>query len=55
MELIWFYSLPCIVSFLLMNQCYKRGLVDGGFAALPCIIPLVNSIMIIVFLGKLLK
>ena len=55
MELIWLYSLPALVSFLLMNQCYKRDLVDGGFAALPCIIPVVNIIMIFVYIGKLIN
>ena len=55
MEFIWLYSLPMLVSFLLMNQCYKRGLVDGGFAALPCIIPAVNIVMIFVYIGNLMK
>lgn len=36
-----------------MNACYKKGIVDGAFAALPCIIPVVNIIMIFVYIKML--
>ncbi|MBQ5475183.1 MAG: hypothetical protein IIT65_10920 [Lachnospiraceae bacterium] len=55
MELVLLYSLPGLISFLLMNECYKRGIVDGAFAALPCIIPVVNIIMIFVYIKKLMN
>ena len=50
MELTLLYSLPMLVSFFLMNECYKKGLVDGAFAALPCLIPVINIIMIFVYI-----
>lgn len=53
MEVILLYSLPMIISFFLMNECYKKGIVDGAFAALPCIIPVINIIMIFVYIKKL--
>ena len=53
MELILLYSLPMLVSFFLMNECYKKGLVDGAFAALPCLIPVINIIMIFVYIKML--
>ena len=42
-----------LVSFFLMNECYKKGDVDGAFAALPCLIPVINIIMIFVYIKKL--
>ena len=53
MELILLYSFPMLVSFFLMNECYKKGLVDGAFAALPCLIPVINIIMIFVYIKML--
>ena len=53
MEVILLYSLPMLISFFLMNECYKKGIVDGAFAALPCIIPVINIIMIFVYIKKL--
>ena len=55
MEFILIYSLPMLVSFLLMNECYKRGIVDGAFAALPCLIPVINIIMIFYYIKELMK
>lgn len=55
MELVLLYSLPGLISFILMNECYKRGIVDGAFAALPCLIPVVNIIMIFYYIRELMK
>lgn len=50
MEFIFIYSIPCIISFLLMNQCYKKNLLDYlTLSALSCIIPIINIIVIIRF------
>ena len=56
MEFIFIYSIPCIISFLLMNQCYKKKLLDYPIlSALSCIIPFVNWIGLICFMCKLIN
>lgn len=55
MELILFYSLPMLISFFLMNECYKKGIVDGAFAVLPCLIPVINIIMIFYYIKQLMN
>lgn len=51
MEFVYFYSVPTLVSFILMNQCYKRGLLyNPMLAAFTCIIPFVNWIGLIYFI-----
>lgn len=54
METIFIYSIPTIIAFLLMNECYKRGyLIYPHIAALCCIIPVINWICIIIYILKL--
>ena len=55
MEIVLLYSLPMLISFFLMNECYKKGIVDGAFAALPCLIPVENIIMIFYYIKELMK
>lgn len=55
MEIVLLYSLPMLIFFFLMNECYKKGIVDGAFAALPCLIPVVNIIMIFYYIKELMK
>lgn len=51
MEFIYIYSIPAIISFLLMNKCYKKGLLYyPTVSALICIIPFVNWIGLIYFI-----
>lgn len=55
MEFIFIYSVPALISFILMNQCYKKGLLTYPMlSAMSCIIPFVNWISLIYFI-KLLK
>lgn len=53
MEFILLYCLPMLVSFFLMSACHNRGLSDSPFAGLPCIIPIINIIMIFIYIKKL--
>lgn len=55
MELILFSSLPMLISFFLMSKCYNKGIVDGAFAALPCLIPVINIIMIFYYIKQLMN
>lgn len=54
MELIFLYTLPMLISFFLMNECYKRRFFNHPhLAALGCIIPGVNWICLIIYMCKL--
>lgn len=55
MEIIYFYTIPSIISFLLMNACYEKGIVDGAFSAIFCFIPIVNIIMIFYYIKQLIN
>ena len=55
MEYVILYSIPGIISFFLMSSCYNKGIVDGPFAALPCLIPVINIIMIFVYIKWLIN
>lgn len=54
MEIIFLYTLPMLISFGLMNQCYKQDkFSDPSLTAILCLIPIVNWICVIVYINKL--
>lgn len=56
MELVVFYSIPLVLSFLLMNVCYKRNILSNEqFCAFMCLIPVINWICIIVYICLLIE
>lgn len=55
MEYVLSYSLPMLISFLLMNKCYKHKKLNyPTFAALGCLIPVVNWVLIFYYIYLLL-
>lgn len=56
MELVILYSVPLVLSFLFMNACYKRNLLNyEQFGALLCLVPVINWICLIVYIYLLIE